>query len=50
MLQGGGVADPGNLDPGVVAIRELNHRIRSDKRVDRVMLPIADGVTLVRRR
>jgi predicted O-methyltransferase YrrM len=50
MLQGGGVVDPGNLDPGVVAIRALNLRIRSDERVDRVLLPIADGVTLVRRR
>jgi len=50
MLQGGRVADPGHLDAGVVAIRELNHRIRGDERVDRVLLPIADGVTLVRRR
>ena len=50
MLQGSRVVDLDDLDPGVVAIRELNHRIRSDERVDRVMLPIADGVTLVRRR
>jgi predicted O-methyltransferase YrrM len=50
MLQGGHVVDLDDLDPGVVAIRELNHRIRCDERVDRVMLPIVDGVTLVRRR
>ena len=37
-------------DLGTTAIRELNDRIAIDERVDRVMLPLADGVTLVRRR
>jgi predicted O-methyltransferase YrrM len=50
MLYLGRVIDPGNQDAGVLAIRELNERIRGDERVDRVMLPIGDGVTLVRRR
>ena len=50
MLHLGRVIDPDNLDAGVVAIRALNERIQNDERVDRVLLPIGDGVTLVRRR
>lgn len=50
MLFMGRVIDPSNQDPGVVAIRQLNKDIRRDERVDQVMLPISDGVTLVRRR
>lgn len=50
MLYLGRVIDHENHDPGTAAIRELNDRIAMDERVDRVMLPISDGVTLVRRR
>ncbi len=50
MLFMGRVIDPSNQDPGVLAIRQLNEDIRRDERVDQVMLPISDGVTLVRRR
>jgi O-methyltransferase len=50
MLQRGEVADPGNKDPRTVAIRRLNAKIARDERVDRVLLPVADGMTLVRRR
>jgi predicted O-methyltransferase YrrM len=31
-------------------VRALNAKIASDDRVDRVMLPVADGMTLARRR
>jgi predicted O-methyltransferase YrrM len=50
MLQRGEVADPHNIDPRTVSVRALNAKIARDDRVDRVMLPIADGMTLTRRR
>jgi predicted O-methyltransferase YrrM len=31
-------------------VRELNRKISTDDRVDHVVLPIADGVTLLRRK
>ncbi|TCJ16270.1 SAM-dependent methyltransferase [Parasulfuritortus cantonensis] len=34
----------------VAIMRSLNERIRNDARVDQVMLPFADGLTLVRKR
>jgi O-methyltransferase len=50
VLRGGRVADLRETDRSVAAIRELNTRIASDERVDRVMLPVGDGMTLARRR
>jgi predicted O-methyltransferase YrrM len=50
MLQRGEVADPNNGDPRSVAVRALNAKIAADERVDRVILAIADGMTLVHRR
>jgi predicted O-methyltransferase YrrM len=50
MLQRGEVADLKNADPRTMAIRALNAKIARDERVDRVILPIADGMTLARRR
>lgn len=47
-LRHGRVADPSATDPGDVAIRELNAKIATDERVDMVLLPIADGLTLAR--
>jgi len=32
------------------AIRALNHHVARDARVESVMLPIADGLTIVRKR
>lgn len=49
-LQNGRVADPAKDDENVVAIRALNEKIASDERVDHVLLPLADGLTLVRLR
>jgi caffeoyl-CoA O-methyltransferase len=46
----GSVVDPAKTDESTVAIRELNDFVARDPRVDAVMLPVADGITLVRRR
>ena len=50
MFQRSEVADPDNNEPRTVSVRALNAKIAKDERVDRVMLPIADGMTLTRRR
>lgn len=50
MLIAGTVADPKNTDQRTVPVRALNAKIAADERVDRVLLPIGDGMTLVRKR
>jgi len=50
MLQGGHVADPADNGPRTIPIRALNEKISRDARVDRVVLPVGDGMTLARRR
>jgi len=53
VLAGGDVVrdEPIDFSPeSVEAIRALNEKITADERVDCVLLPIADGVTLVRKR
>jgi predicted O-methyltransferase YrrM len=50
MLQHGQVMAETNQEPDVVAIRELNDFILNDSRVDSLLLPFGDGVTLVRKR
>lgn len=50
VLWGGKVADSAVQDEDTLAIRSLNDRIHGDKRVSAVLLPIADGLTLVRKR
>lgn len=47
-LQGGRVVDPSPDDVNARAIRALNDKIHSDERVDMVLLPFADGLTLAR--
>ena len=47
-LQGGRVADPSADDDNVRAIRALNDTIAGDERVDMVLLPLADGLTMAR--
>jgi len=44
------VIDASDSDPSTVALRELNDFIVVDARVECVMVPIRDGVTIVRRR
>jgi predicted O-methyltransferase YrrM len=48
VLWSGRVADPTDHDESTDAIRALNAKIAADERVDVVMLPIADGLTLAR--
>ena len=50
VLWSGKVADPGVRDPDVDAIRALNESLLRDERVDLSLLPIADGLTLARKR
>lgn len=50
VLRHGEVADPAVDDDGVRAVRQLNDRAVRDDRVDVVLLPLADGLTVARRR
>jgi O-methyltransferase len=50
MLRRGRVADPSEADTNTVATRRLNAKLARDERVDRVLLPVATGMTLARRR
>ncbi|TNF34036.1 MAG: SAM-dependent methyltransferase [Gammaproteobacteria bacterium] len=49
-LWGGDVADPSVQDADTLAIRTLNKKLVDDKRVDVCMLPVADGLTLIRKK
>ena len=46
----GSVADPSDDDPATQAIRTFNLAVHADPRVDMVLLPIGDGLTLARPR
>jgi caffeoyl-CoA O-methyltransferase len=46
----GKVVDPTDADEATEHIRRFNEQVAEDERVDRVMLPIADGLTLARKR
>jgi caffeoyl-CoA O-methyltransferase len=50
VLRSGRVLDPTARRPEDVAIRELNDALVKDPRIESVMLPVRDGVTLVRKR
>jgi len=50
VLWSGKVADPTVDDADTVAIRALNEKIHRDTRVSAVLLPLADGLTLARKR
>jgi caffeoyl-CoA O-methyltransferase len=47
---GGKVANARNQDRDTNSIRALNQKIRDDRRGDMSMIPIGDGLTLVRKR
>jgi caffeoyl-CoA O-methyltransferase len=49
-LWNGAVVDATRQDADTVAIRTLNEKIHADARVDTVLLPIGDGLTLARKR
>jgi caffeoyl-CoA O-methyltransferase len=50
VLQDGRVLQENPEHPNVAAIKEFNDMVAADDRVDVVMLPIADGVTLAMKR
>ena len=50
VLWGGSVADETNMQADTVAIRALNKKLYTDERVDMSMLPLADGLTLLRKK
>jgi caffeoyl-CoA O-methyltransferase len=50
MLRDGRVLDADAREAGTVAIKGLNDRLVNDPRVEVVLLPVRDGVSLVRRR
>ncbi|HEX3445898.1 MAG TPA: class I SAM-dependent methyltransferase [Chthoniobacterales bacterium] len=49
VLRGGNVADRKVNDNATRLMRELNFKIRDDKRVSSVMLTLGDGITVVRK-
>lgn len=49
VLYGGEAVDAGARG-NALAIREFNAHVRADDRTESVMLPIADGLTLARKR
>ena len=49
-LWNGDVADPEKRDADTVAIRELNRKVAGDSRVSSSLVPIGDGLLLVRKR
>lgn len=50
VLWSGKVIDEAATDADTIAIRAFNDRVASDTRVDVVMLPVGDGLTLIRKR
>ena len=50
VLWSGQVVDAASTDESTRALRQLNDRIAADPRVEAVMLPVADGLTIVRKR
>ncbi len=49
MLRGGAVADAQVRNQATRSIRALNTKIAADDRVDKVMIPIGDGMSLARK-
>ncbi|HEY5012795.1 MAG TPA: SAM-dependent methyltransferase, partial [Acidimicrobiia bacterium] len=50
VLWGGRVIDADATDENTEAIRAFNDLVAADPRVDAVMLPVSDGLTLLRKR
>jgi len=50
VLWSGLVADPGVTDADTAALRKLNEQLHRDPRFDLSMVPIGDGLTLLRKR
>ncbi len=50
VLWSGRVADSENSEVETVAIRDLNKKLHNDNRIDLSLLPISDGLTLIRKK
>lgn len=50
VLWSGDIADPEAKDAETLALRKLNSFVSTDERVDFCLLPIADGLTIARKR
>lgn len=50
VLWSGRVIDPTQSDADTASIRELNQQLATDGRIERVMLPVGDGLTLCRKK
>ena len=50
MLWGGEVANHSNNDKQTKSIRELNEKIQQDDRVEFSLLPLSDGLSLIRKK
>lgn len=50
VLWHGKVIDPADQTPDTTAVRALNQKLRGDGRVDLSLVPIGDGMTLLRKR
>ena len=48
VLWGGAVVDPSNDQENTIAIRAFNDLVAGDDRVEAVMIPLSDGITLIR--
>jgi predicted O-methyltransferase YrrM len=49
-LWSGAVADPKDTSEDTVALRDFNNHVHKDERVDLSLVPIGDGLTLLRKR
>ena len=50
VLWGGAVVDKSDMQADTIAIRDLNKKLYNDSRVEISMLPLADGLTLARKK
>ena len=48
VLWHGEVADEDNMDKFTLNIRELNEHVSTDKRVEQIIIPLGDGMTVCR--
>jgi predicted O-methyltransferase YrrM len=46
VLWSGRIVDPDDQDPDTIALREFAALVRADSRVEHVMVPIGDGLTM----
>ncbi len=49
-LWSGRVADPDDSEPSTLALRAFNRKLKDDERIDLSLLPLADGLSLCRKR